>query len=340
MSKRLISQPFFLLIFAVALSTSPVFSQPHIVGGTVSMIGHGAPANEKTHFKCYLNMYTGSSEDTLTEASTDCGYLDGFYWIQTNNFGNPWISGLSMHVDLWETEYGGSASANVVLSNNALDTLNLVIYDASLPVQVSAFSVKPSWNGISIQWITQSEVENVGFILERTENEESQWVTIASYQTHAALVGQGSTSSMTTYDFLDRMVEPGKIYRYRLSDVSEQDEIHIVDVISVVAPDYPAEPGIIESRGITSLSPPSPNPFNPSTRIRYQLSETTQVELTVYDIRGNRVCTLIREEQDAGSYSVYWHGRDMRGSSVPSGTYMLVLRTPDQIQNQRAILVR
>jgi hypothetical protein len=339
MSKRLILRLFFLFIFAVAISTSPVFSQPHIVGGKVTMIGHGAPANGKTHFKCYLHMYTGSSEDTLTEASTDCGYLDGFYWIQTNNFGNPWVSGLSIHVDLWETECGGSTSGNVVLSNDALDTLNLVIYDVSLPVQVSAFSAKPSGDGISIQWITQSEVENAGFILERTEDEGSQWITIASYQTHASLVGQGSTSSMTTYDFLDRMVEPGHVYRYRLSDVSERDEIHIVDVI-VIASDRPAEPEISESPETTSLSPPSPNPFNPSTRIRYQLSEAAQVELTVYDIRGNRVRTLIQEEQDAGNYSVYWHGRNMRGLAVPSGTYMLVLRTPDQIQNQRAILVR
>ena len=325
MSKQLISQPFFLFIFIVTISTSPVFSQPHIVGGTVSMTGHEVPPNDKTHFKCYLPMYTGSPEDTLTEASNDCGYMDGYYWIQTNNFGNPWISGLSMHVEIWETEHGGNASADLILSNNALDTLNLVIYDASLSVQVSAFSAKPSWDGISIQWITQSEVENAGFILERTEDEESRWITIASYQTHTSLVGQGSTSSMTTYTYIDRMVEPGQAYQYRLSDVNERDEVHIVDVISVIAPDYPVQPEIAESPETASLSPPSPNPFNPSTRIRYQLSEASQVELSVYNILGNHVSTLIMEEQDAGSYSVYWHGSDNQGLAVPSGTYMLVL---------------
>jgi hypothetical protein len=336
-----ISQPPFLFIITLILFVAlPVLSQPHIVGGTVNVIGQGSPDNGEIRFQCFLKTFTGNAGDTLTESSVDCGYADGYYWVQTNNFQNPWVHGLTMHIDLWETERGGSTSGEITLTNNALDTLNLIILDLSLPVVISSFSVEPLPEGVSVKWATHSEVENQGFILDRSDGPDSTWLTIASYQTHELLVGQGNTSSMTNYAYLDRTVEPGQTYQYRLSDVNTQEVVHSIDIVEVTVPDYPTEPKFSESPNMTALSPPYPNPFNPTTLIRYQLSDASHVELSIYDIRGTRIHTLIDKEQHTGSYSVYWHGRDNRGFTVPSGTYILVLRTPDQIKNQRAILVR
>jgi hypothetical protein len=341
MSTKSISHRSVLAIIATFLLISvPNFSQPHIVGGTVRIKEQGAPPNATTHFKCYLVAHTGSPKDTLSELSSDCGYEDGYYWVQTNNFNNPWTAGLTFHIDLWETEGGGSTAGETILSNNALDSLDLTILDASLPVTLFALNAKPTADGILIQWSTQCEVDNLGFILERRNSADTKWQTVASYRTHESLAGQGSTSSMTDYAYLDRMAEPGQSYQYRLSDVNSQERPHVIDVIEVTMPEFPIEAGGIEAQDLTELSPPYPNPFNPTTRIRYRLSEPSLVELTIYDIRGNRVDTLIREEQNEGSYAVYWHGRDSQGFAVPSGTYMLVLQTPDQIQNQRAILLR
>ncbi len=68
-----------------------------------------------------------------------------------------------------------------------------------------------------------------------------------------------------------------------------------------------------------------PNPFNPSTVIRYHLPEATEVELTVYNATGQKVVTLSRGYQPAGTYEVIWNGQDRLGRLVSSGIYFYEL---------------
>lgn len=74
-----------------------------------------------------------------------------------------------------------------------------------------------------------------------------------------------------------------------------------------------------------------PNPFNPATQISYVLNKAGKVELTVYDLLGNRVKTLVNETQSANSYTVTWNGNDERERGVASGVYLyrLHLTTSD-----------
>lgn len=65
-----------------------------------------------------------------------------------------------------------------------------------------------------------------------------------------------------------------------------------------------------------------PNPFNPVTTIRYQLPEDVHVTIGVYNILGQRVRTLVNEEQAPGYYSVIWDGTNQSGMSVSSGMYL------------------
>jgi M6 family metalloprotease-like protein len=69
------------------------------------------------------------------------------------------------------------------------------------------------------------------------------------------------------------------------------------------------------------LMPNYPNPFNPSTTIRYRIASREHVELAVYDVGGTLVRTLVNESRPGGSYSLEWDGRDDRGTSVSSGVY-------------------
>jgi hypothetical protein len=64
-----------------------------------------------------------------------------------------------------------------------------------------------------------------------------------------------------------------------------------------------------------------PNPFNPETTIRYNLAETANVQLRIYNIVGQVVRTLVGERQAAGRYQVRWNGTDDRGVAVSSGIY-------------------
>jgi len=73
-----------------------------------------------------------------------------------------------------------------------------------------------------------------------------------------------------------------------------------------------------------SLSQNSPNPFNPSTTIAFEIPEgkaAVRVNLTVYNIRGQKVVTLMDELKDAGSYLVNWDGITTGGTKVSSGVY-------------------
>ena len=64
-----------------------------------------------------------------------------------------------------------------------------------------------------------------------------------------------------------------------------------------------------------------PNPFNPSTMIQYRLKEPTEVKLIIYNILGQKVITLVNQEQVAGSYSVQWNAQNEYGSKVSTGIY-------------------
>lgn len=65
-----------------------------------------------------------------------------------------------------------------------------------------------------------------------------------------------------------------------------------------------------------------PNPFNPSTSIRYQLAEIADVTLKVFNLLGQEVATLVRERQSAGAKTVSWDGRDYLGNPAASGVYI------------------
>ena len=70
-----------------------------------------------------------------------------------------------------------------------------------------------------------------------------------------------------------------------------------------------------------------PNPFNASTTVRFELSRAGMVELEVYNILGQKVKTLIKQQMTAGTKQVVWDGRDERGVSLPTGIYFYRLIT-------------
>ena len=64
-----------------------------------------------------------------------------------------------------------------------------------------------------------------------------------------------------------------------------------------------------------------PNPFNPTTTIRYTVPSKGRVEVAVYDARGAHMATLVNAEKAAGAYTQAWNGRDGSGEAVSSGVY-------------------
>jgi hypothetical protein len=83
-----------------------------------------------------------------------------------------------------------------------------------------------------------------------------------------------------------------------------------------------------------------PNPFNPQTIIEYSLPKDCEVEITVYNILGQKVRTLVKEFRKTGTQRVEWDGRDEKGKEVSSGIYFYRIKTPEFSQARKMVLLR
>ena len=89
-----------------------------------------------------------------------------------------------------------------------------------------------------------------------------------------------------------------------------------------------------------SLEQNYPNPFNPETTIRYDLAKGSEISLTIYNIAGEKVRTLVDNFQSAGSKSVVWDGRNDRGQIVSSGVYIYQLEAGEFVDIKKMIFMK
>ena len=83
-----------------------------------------------------------------------------------------------------------------------------------------------------------------------------------------------------------------------------------------------------------------PNPFNPQTEIAYSLPEDSYVKITVYNVQGQKVTTLVDEHQSAGTKRVIWDGCDEGGGSVASGVYLYRIEAGPHAVTNRMVLLK
>ena len=111
----------------------------------------------------------------------------------------------------------------------------------------------------------------------------------------------------------------------------------------------PAEEGMVEkalSRDgetpvtHTAMMLPAPNPFNPQTELKFQLKEGCEVDLSIYNVRGERVVKLVDGAYPSGHHSVFWRGVDGTGRRMPSGAYFARFSAGGVVQTHRLLLVK
>ncbi len=82
-----------------------------------------------------------------------------------------------------------------------------------------------------------------------------------------------------------------------------------------------------------------PNPFNPHTRIEYQLLDAMKVELSVYDLSGRLVQKVVDDDKLAGNHVAFWEGTDYQSRHVASGIYFYQLKTKQEVLTRKMILL-
>ena len=82
-----------------------------------------------------------------------------------------------------------------------------------------------------------------------------------------------------------------------------------------------------------------PNPFNPSTTIRYSLKEAQHTKLTVFNALGQKIRTIVNEPQAAGIHTIQWNGRNDSGGQASSGVYFYRIEAGNFVQTRKMIMV-
>jgi hypothetical protein len=206
--------------------------------------------------------------------------------------------------------------------------------DASLPVELTSFELMSTREeGITLRWITESEINNLGFILDR-RTPTTDWTQIASYITHQELQGQGSVSHQTIYTYMDNHVQENETYDYRLADVDHDGnvEYHSTQLMGVSTSSTLPEQYVLHQN--------YPNPFNPITTIRYDLPDDAYVTLTIHDMMGRRVRTLVDGPQTAGNRTTQWNGTNEQGRPISAGLYLYTIQAPKFSKTKKMILLK
>jgi len=233
----------------------------------------------------------------------------------------------------------GTYTTSLSLTSNSSSNPSISIpvtlqVEASLPVQLSSFTAAISAeNYVNLTWVTQTETGVQGFYVLRGGNDE-----LATATTVSELIQATNTSQQQTYFFTDDELCEDGTYWYWLqnSDLDGTVDYHgpISIAFTTVGGEIPSIPLV------TALNPAYPNPFNPSTTLSYSLAEPSQVEIDIYNQRGQIVRSYSKEHSAPGHYSFSFDGRDHSGVPLSSGVYLYRMRAGTFSQFRKMVLCK
>lgn len=188
-----------------------------------------------------------------------------------------------------------------------------------VPVELVSLHGAQVNDGVRLEWRTATESNNRGWFIERRKNEGS-WNDLGFVD------GRGTTHEQQQYEYFDSGVRSGNTYDYRLRQVDFDGTIERSEIMRVMVAPTPTA---------TRMLPNYPNPFNPSTTIVVELAEQSDVNVTIYDMLGRHIRTLVSGVREAGGHMFEWDGTDANGNPVESGMYFARMITPTHTATQQ-----
>lgn len=188
----------------------------------------------------------------------------------------------------------------------------------ALPVELTSFTAVARGKNVELKWTTATEVNNHGFEVERMSN--GAWGKIGFVQ------GAGNSNAPKEYSYTDAGLSNGTVL-YRLKQIDANGSFTYNNAIEIVV-----------NTTVTryELSQNFPNPFNPTTTIRFALPTAEQASVKVYDMAGREVAELFNQVAAAGQvYNVQF-----TGSGLASGIYLYVLQTASYREVRKMSLLK
>ncbi|GAB4337753.1 MAG: hypothetical protein Kow0037_20960 [Calditrichia bacterium] len=213
--------------------------------------------------------------------------------------------------------------------------------DTPLPVSLQSFSVNIQSDGILVTWVTQSELNNLGFEIYRSTGSDENFSLLASYETNPDLKGLLNSTTGQTYRFLDKSIIVNETYYYKLADVDVNGHRTFHGPLKL---QFTNNSGGHTTNvvGHFELLPNYPNPFNPSTKLSIRIGgehlRQVPTELSIFNALGQKVATIVQAKLAPGVYEFEWDGTDDFGRNMPSGIYFQTLITP-QFRSSRPMIL-
>ena len=187
-----------------------------------------------------------------------------------------------------------------------------------VPVELKSFNYQFENHNVVLEWKTATEINNHGFEVERKAN-EGEWITIGFVE------GKGTSTETLDYKYVDDLfgVNSKKVF-YRLKQIDFNGQFEYSSEVEVNIP--PA---------VFRLEQNFPNPFNPSTKIRFGLPVEAYTSLRIYNFLGECVEELLNEVREAGYYEV-----EFNTDNLSSGIYFYSLISGKFQETKKMMLLK
>jgi hypothetical protein len=280
--------------------------------GTILRTSNGGDTWDTQTSGTTSDLYGVSFVDALTGTAVG---VDGTI-LFTVNGGLSWIRSATVtDMTLWDVSFTDPKTGTAV---GDLGTILRSEDDVQTAVMITGFCASPVTDGIELGWSLTADESIDGFQLIRSRSGHA-----GEYPITEQLIGSSERS------YVDTTALPGNRYRYTL----------LV---------WASESGIIRSAPVEVERPPlavrlfqnHPNPFNPTTTIRFVVPRASHVTLRVYSPAGKLVRTLVDRVLHSGTREAIWDGTNDIGNRVASGVYFCRLRVDRVYLSHKMILLK
>ncbi len=207
------------------------------------------------------------------------------------------------------------------------DNINFGYEMAMTPVEITTFDYEATGGSIHLFWITASETNNLGFNILRSDAENGAYRVLNS----DIIPGAGNVEQQHRYAFDDHTVQSGQTYYYKLEDMDFQGKRSYHGPLMAITPQLPETYGLEQNY---------PNPFNSETVITFHLKQSGFVDVSIYNVLGQKVRTLTAQQMNAGTFTLKWDGCNEQGVMGQSGVYLYVLQTRDFREVKKMQLIK
>lgn len=303
----------------------------HVVGSTMMNQGSGMPFIwTETDGMTALPLLPGASVGGADGVNSD-GWVVG---TQGGVYAMPflWDGEEIYHVaDLlpegsgWDLSTNTSSSAEAISDDGIIVGTGIregvtsayaLVPDNAVPLLLQEFTAEGRNDGIALAWRLRLVDGDEPLLLERSAAMEGPWESLAAPSADGSLV--------------DADTESGLTYYYRLSVAGQGGDSYVLGYTSG------------QRIGIAGLAldPAAPNPTAGETRLAYRLPQGQNVQITVHDLRGRLIRSLVQGAGGEGEHVVMWDGRDGQGRQAPAGVYFVNMKTDQGDLTRRVVLTR